>query len=176
MLKEKIEEKVEKKIKEKIEKLGFEIEYIEFVKEGENNILRITIDKPGESINIDECELVSREVEKDIDSLIEKEYILEVSSPGVERQLKNIRLFNKYVGYNIYIKLFKKIDEGKEITGILESVDNEKKSISIKLDSGKLLFIPLVEISNAHTVYDFSESFKGVKPVNLNKLNKFNKK
>ena len=76
MLKEKIEEKVEKKIKEKIEKLGFEIEYIEFVKEGENNILRITIDKPGESINIDECELVSREVEKDIDSLIEKEYII----------------------------------------------------------------------------------------------------
>ena len=174
-MKSKVIENVEEKITPKVNELGFEIEYIEFVKEGDNNILRIVLDKPNGTISIDDCELVSRSVEDDVDKLVKNEYVLEVSSPGLERQLKNIKLYKKYTGENINIKLFKKCEIGKEFECLLESVDEENESINVKVED-KELEIKLSEISSAHTVFDFQETLKEKNPVNLNKLNKFNKK
>lgn len=174
-MKSKVIENVEEKITPKVNELGFEIEYIEFVKEGDNNILRIVLDKPNGTISIDDCELVSRSVEDDVDKLVKNEYVLEVSSPGLERQLKNIKLYKKYTGENINIKLFKKCEIGKEFECLLESVDEENESINIKVED-KEVEIKLSEISSAHTVFDFQETLKEKNPVNLNKLNKFNKK
>ena len=171
-MKNKVVENVEEKISSKVNELGFEIEYVEFVKEGDNNILRIVLDKPNESVSIEDCELVSRSVEDDIDKLIKTEYVLEVSSPGLERQLKNIKLYKKKIGYNIYVKLFKKKEIGKEIECILENVNEENESIIIK-NEDKTIEIKLEEISSAHTVFDFQDTLKEKKPVNLNKLNKF---
>lgn len=172
----KLEERVKEKIKVKIEELGFEIEYVEFVKEGDNNIFRIVLDKPNSTVDVDDCEKVSRLVEDDVDSLISKEYILEVSSPGVERQLKNIDLYNKYIGSEIFVKLFKKVSQGKELTGVLTNVDIDKNIITIELETKEVLMLELAQISSAHTVYDFEATLKEKNPVNLNKLNKFNKK
>lgn len=174
-MKNKVVENISEKITLKINQLGFEIEYIEFVKEGENNILRIVLDKPNGTVSIDDCELVSRSVEADIDKLINIEYVLEVSSPGLERQLKNIKLYKKYIGEKIYIKLFKKNKLGKEFECILENVNEENKSINVKIQNN-IFEVSLPEISSAHTVFDFQETLKEKNPVNLNKLNKFNKK
>ncbi len=172
--------KIEKNVKEGIEKKilenGFEIEYIEFVKEGENNILRIVLDKPNDVVNIDDCEKISHLIEDDVDKYISTEYILEVSSPGVERQLKNIDLYKKYIGSKILVKLYKKIEQGKEIIGILQKVSLDNNTIEIELDENEILTIQLDKISSAHTVYDFENKLKEKKTVNLNKLNKFNKK
>ena len=145
----KVEELVEEKIASKVNKEGFEIEYVEFVKEGDNNILRIVLDKPSGSVDVDECEKISRLVEDDVDRVISKEYVLEVSSPK-----KN----EKY---------------GKEITGILKKVSDGTIFIECNGDIAKL---NIADVANAHTVYDFSECFKQKDNVNLNKLNKFNKK
>ena len=172
----KIEEKVKEKIRGKIENSGFEIEYIEFVKEGDNNIFRVVLDKPGSIVTIDDCESISRLIEDDVDSLISKEYVLEVSSPGVERQLKNMELYQKYIGSEIFVKLFKKIEQGKELTGILVDADAYKNNITMEIENEEKLVIELSQISSAHTVYDFESTLKEKKPVNLNKLNKFNKK
>lgn len=171
-MKNKVVETVEEKISSKVNEMGFEIEYVEFVKEGDNNILRIVLDKPNGSISIDDCELVSRAVEDDIDKLVKTEYVLEVSSPGLERQLKNIKLYKKYTGENINVKLFKKNEIGKEFECILESVNEENESINVKIEN-KTYEIKLSEISSAHTVFDFQDSLKEKNPVNLNKLNKF---
>lgn len=171
----KIESVVEEKITSTISKLGFEIEYVEYVKEANNYILRIVLDKPSGTVDVDECEKVSRAVEDIIDTIIKNEYVLEVSSPGIERQLRNIRLYKKYVGKEIYVKLFKKIEYGKELIGILKDVNEENNSITLKNNEFEVV-INLEEITSAHTVYDFSNDLKGSKPVNLNKLNKFNKK
>ena len=171
-MKNKVVENVEEKIYSKVNELGFEIEYVEFVKEGDNNILRIVLDKPNGTISIDDCELVSRAVEDDIDKLVKTEYVLEVSSPGLERQLKNIKLYKKYTGENINVKLFKKNEIGKEFECILESVNEEDESINVKLEN-KTFEIKLSEISSAHTVFDFQDTLKEKNPVNLNKLNKF---
>lgn len=171
----KIESVVEEKITSTISKLGFEIEHVEYVKEANNYILRIVLDKPSGTVDVDECEKVSRAVEDIIDTIIKNEYVLEVSSPGIERQLRNIRLYKKYVGKEIYVKLFKKIEYGKELIGILKDVNEENNSITLKNNEFEVV-INLDEITSAHTVYDFSNDLKGSKPVNLNKLNKFNKK
>lgn len=171
----KIENLVEDKVHSIIEKLGFEIEYIEYVKEANNNVLRIVLDKPNGIVDVDECEKVSRAVEDIVDTVIKNEYVLEVSSPGIERQLKNIRLYKKYIGNEIYIKLFKKTEYGKELTGILSDVNEENNTITLNLDNNNII-VSIDEITTSHTVYDFSKDLKGAKPVNINQLNKFNKK
>jgi ribosome maturation factor RimP len=169
-------DKIESSINGEILNLGFETEYVEFVKEGSQNILRIVIDKPNSNIGIDDCELVSRSIEDIVDKLISTEYVLEVSSPGVERQIKNIKLFKKYVGSEIYVKIFKKTELGKEFTGKLLSVDENEQKIII-IYNNKELELSLKDISSAHTVYDFNSVLKESKKenVNINKLNKFNK-
>lgn len=171
----KLEETLEEKLKDKILNLGFEIEYVENVSEASQNIIRFVIDKKDStSITIDDCELVSRSIEDDVDKYVNREYILEVSSPGLERQLKNIKLYKKYQGKEIYVKLFKKIDNVKEITGILENVDENNRTIILNITSedNKKVEISLENISSAHTTYDFDEALKNNK-VNLNELKRF---
>ena len=161
---------IEKIIIPKIEEEGFEIEYVVFVKEGDNNILRVVIDNPNGNVAIDDCEKISRKIEDDIDKNIDKEYVLEVSSAGLERQLKNIKLFEKYIESEVYIKLYKKIDDKKEITGILKSV-NDNNIVIESLE--KEYIFNIKDIAVAHTIYDFDNAFKNKDNVNINKLKKF---
>lgn len=161
---------IEKIIIPKIEGEGFEIEYVEFVKEGDNNILRVVIDNPNGNVAIDDCEKISRKIEDDIDKSIDKEYVLEVSSAGLERQLKNIKLFEKYIGSEVYVKLYKKLDDKKEITGILKSV-NDNNIVIESLE--KEYIFNIKDIAVAHTIYDFDNAFKNKDNVNINKLKKF---
>ena len=60
-------------------------------------MLRVVIDKVGEAMWVEDCEKVSRAIEDIVDKNINQEYVLEVSSPGLERQLKNIKLYKKYI-------------------------------------------------------------------------------
>ena len=94
---EEYEIKTEELVMPLIEKNNFELVDVEFVKEGQNWFLRLYVDKPG-GILIDDCELVSREVEKLLDESdpIEQAYILEVSSPGLDRPLKKDKDFERY--------------------------------------------------------------------------------
>lgn len=166
----KLEEKIEISINTRIKELGFEIEYIEFVREVEQNILRIVLDKENSTVSIDDCEAVSRSIEDIIDTLIDKEYILEVASPGLERELKNISLYTKYIGSEVLVKLYKKIENEKEIKGVL--LDVEDNSIIIKIDERNVK-LDIGNISSAHTVYDFKEKLGSSKKQNLNQLKKF---
>ena len=170
-MKRRLEEILEQELSNKIKNLGFEIEYIENVNEANQNIVRIVLDKNEGSVSIDDCEIVSRAIENDIDKLIDKEYVLEVSSPGLERQLKNIKLYKKYTGKEIFIKLFKRINTKKELIGILNSVDEQNNTIVIKNDE-EYITLDISDISSAHTTYDYDEALKNNK-VNLNELKKF---
>lgn len=165
---------IEKIIKEKVLKEGFELEYIEYVKEGENNVLRVVIDKTNFKVSIDDCEKISRIIEDDVDKNIKTEYVLEVSSAGLERQLKNISLYKKYIGKEVYIKLYKKQNEKKEITGILKSVDEENNCINININNNNCdSTFNIKDIAIAHTIYDFDSLFKNKDNVNINELKKF---
>lgn len=168
----KLEEQIEQKIEGIVSNLGFEIEYVEDVNESNQNIIRIVIDKPESIISVDDCEVVSRAVEDTLDKMIEKEYLLEVSSPGLERQLKNIKLYKKYIGSEIFVRLFKKLEQGKELTGMLINVDEQNNTITIQIDNDEIC-IEIKGIASAHTTYDFDAVLKSNKSVNINELKRF---
>ena len=152
----KLTDNIESKIVADVEALGYELEYTEYVKEGESKIYRVVIDKPGESLTTDDCEIVSRKIEDTVDSLMAKDeaYVLEVSSPGLERALKNNKLYEKYIGNNVRIKLYKKVEDVKELIGTL--VESEEDYI-ILLVEDKQIKIERENIACGNTVYEFWE-------------------
>ena len=79
----KISEELENSIENIAKNNGFDIEYIEFIKEANENIFRIVLDKENGVVSVDDCELISKEVEDIVDKKISDEYVLEVSSPGL---------------------------------------------------------------------------------------------
>ena len=79
-------------------------------------------------------------------------YVLEVSSAGLERQLKNVKLYNKYIGYDIFVKLFKKLGDTKEIEGKLLSSSDESIEMEV---NGEKICIELSNIAHANTIYNF---------------------
>ena len=152
--KEDYESRAEALILPILEENGFSLYDSEFVKEAGSYYLRIYIDKPG-GITIDDCELVSRAFNTKLDEedFIEEAYIMEISSPGLGRQLKKDRHFEKSLGEEVDVKLFKKGDYGKEFTGILESYD--KENVSIRLESGEVALIKRSEISSIRLSFSF---------------------
>lgn len=113
-----------------VEANALELVDLEFVKEGVNWYLRVYIDKDG-GVNIDDCELVSRALEAKLDEKdpIEQAYILEVSSPGIDRPLKKEADFVKYQGEIIDVKLYKAVNGSKQYQGKLLGLENGVLSI-----------------------------------------------
>ena len=150
----KLTDSIEAKIVKDVETLGYEIEYTEYVKEGESKIFRVVIDKVNTSLTTDDCELVSRKIEDTVDSLMAKDeaYVLEVSSPGLERALKNTKLYKKYIGENVRIKLYQKVEDKKEIEGKL--IEAEDEHIILLVEDNKIK-IERENIACGNTVYEF---------------------
>ena len=152
----KLTDNIETKITPDVEALGYEMEYTEYVKEGESKIYRVVIDKVGTSLTTDDCEIVSRKIEDKVDSLMAKDeaYVLEVSSPGLERALKNNKLYKKYIGNNVRIKLYKKVLDTKELVGTL--LESEQDYIVLLVDNEQIK-IERENIACGNTVYEFWE-------------------
>lgn len=159
-------------IKPTADELGYVLWDVEYLKEGPNMILRITIDKPSdidpdetgeENITIDDCEKLHRAIDPILDEAdpIEDAYHLEVSSPGLERDLKNESHYQYAIGKEVELKLFAQLDGRKVINGVLESFDGE--TVTIKESVGNTVQIKHTLISKANTVFDFTAAFKNAK-------------
>ena len=101
--------------------LGLRIWDVRYLKEGSQWFLRIFIDKDG-GVDINDCERMSRALDEPLDAAdpIAGEYILEVSSPGVERELVKPAHFEEFIGADIMVKMIRPIDGiGKEFKGVL---------------------------------------------------------
>lgn len=133
---EEYEMKTEQLLLPIVEEHNFELYDVEFVKEAGTFYLRAFIDKEG-GININDCEVVSRQLSDLLDQkdFIPDAYILEVSSPGLGRTLKKDKHFEKSIGEEVEIKLFKAVDKQKEFTGYLDSFDDEKIVIADENDN-----------------------------------------
>ena len=127
---------------------------VEYVKEGSNWFLRAYIDKEG-GITVDDCELVSRELSDllDREDFIPDAYILEVSSPGLGRQLKKDKHFDRSIGEEVEIKLYKPIDKQKEWVGILTSYNTDV--LIIRIDEETEMEIPRKDIAIVRLTFDF---------------------
>jgi ribosome maturation factor RimP len=126
--------------------LGLEIWDIRFLKEGKDWFLRIFIDKDG-GVGINDCEAMSRAIDKPLDDLdpIEQSYSLEVSSPGIERELTRPEHFEKFKGADIKVKLIRPLDGVREFNGVLE--DSDGKKIVLRLEDGRAMEIDKKETS-----------------------------
>lgn len=118
-----------------------------------NGILCFFIDKDG-GVGIDDCEAFSRAVELQLDSadLIDKEYSLEVSSPGVDRHLKKEREFMYYIGREVEVKLFAPRNGVKEFDGILKDF-HDKAAVIVTTDN--TVEIPVKEAAYIRLKFTF---------------------
>ncbi len=132
------EQKTEKLLEPILKANNFELYDVEYVKEGSNWYLRVFIDKEG-GIKIDDCELVSRALSDLLDEhdFISDSYILEVSSPGLGRQLKKDKHFEKSIGEEVEIKLYKPQEKSKEWTGVLVRFDQDTLTVDLGDDNLK---------------------------------------
>lgn len=147
-----IESKVEDLLKPIIQNLGYILYDVQYIKEGKDFYLRITIDKP-EGISIEDCETVNGAINEPLDEIeyIKESYFLEVSSPGLERVLRKEWHFEKQIGNKIQIKLFKSIEKKKELEGILKSFNDEYLELEIE---DKIMEIERKNVAMAKTVCD----------------------
>lgn len=135
------EKRIEKLIQPTVTEMGYELVDVEFVKEGPNWYLRIFIDKEG-GVTIDDCEAVSKTLEKIFDEKdpIEQAYFLEISSPGIDRPLKKKEDFIKYNGEMVDVKLYKPYEGSKEYTGKLVGYDENDGTVTIEVDDKNIAF------------------------------------
>lgn len=152
--KEEYEQKTEQLLEPIISGHQFELVDVEYVKEGSNWYLRAYIDKTG-GITVDDCELVSRTLSDLLDKhdFIPDAYILEVSSPGLGRQLKKEKDFKRSLGEEVDVKLYRAIEKQKQFTGILKAYDDEK--VTLEFEEGVTLEIPRQNISLIRLAFDF---------------------
>ena len=151
---EEYEVKTESLVMPLIDENNFELVDVEYVKEGGNNFLRVYIDKEG-GITVDDCELVSRALSDllDVEDYIPDAYILEVSSPGLGRQLKKDKDFKRSIGEVIEIKLYKGINKRKDFDGVLTAFDDE--TITVELEDGSEMVFKRPEIAMVRLAIDF---------------------
>lgn len=152
--KEEYEAKTEALLLPIVEEKGYEMVDVEYVKEGSNWYLRVFIDKPG-GITINDLEGVSRKLSDllDEEDFISDAYILEVSSPGLGRPLKKDRDFDRSIGEEIEVHLYRSLNGNKQYVGLLKSYD--KDTITIEDEDGSEIALDRVNVSLVRLTIDF---------------------
>ncbi|MFB0521463.1 MAG: ribosome maturation factor RimP [Desulfatiglandales bacterium] len=134
---------------------GMEMVDVEFRFEGGRWTLRIFIDKEG-GVTVDDCASVNRELGDLIEAknIIDYHYVLEISSPGLNRPLKKESDFIRSIGKMVTLRMSRPINKRKNFTGRLTNV--REGIISLLVDEDNLVELPLEEIDRARLKYEFS--------------------
>ena len=146
-----------KKIAEPLaEELGYFLWDVEYVKEGADMYLRITIDSE-EGIYIEDCEKMHRAIDPLLDEAdpIEGAYHLEISSPGIERDLKTDMHIRACEGWDVELRLYAPVDGAKSFLGVLVGLDDDG-NVVIESDGAERKF-PRASVASLKTHYDFDE-------------------
>lgn len=132
MKRDAVEEFVSEVVETIIESTELELVDVEYVHEREW-YLRVFLDKEG-GIDLDDCQMVSEKLSEVLDAKdpIKENYLLEVSSPGLDRVLKKEKGFIRYHGRDVDIQLFKPIDGKKQYTGSLQGYSDEVITIQVQ--------------------------------------------
>ena len=143
-----IEAEVEKIVEELLENTALELVAVDYVKE-RDWYLRVFIDKEG-GVDLDDCQDLSRKLEELLDAqdLIKTSYILEVSSPGLDRELKKPRDFQREMGKDIDVSLFAPLVNKKVVTGPLSAYDGETINVGD-------MAIPMDKVAKVNLHIDF---------------------
>ena len=138
-----------------LEDLGFELVDIEYLSGQGRDVLRIYADSPS-GINLDDCAMISREVGDllDVKDVVNHSYVLEVSSPGLDRRLKRARDFQDVIGKQIKVRTHMPLEGRKNFTGVLEALN--ERVLHLRVDNA-LVLISLEQVKRANLIYDFGD-------------------
>ncbi len=148
-----INEKIQRLVRPIVEAEEMELVDVEY-KKGQNSVLRIFIDKP-EGVNVSDCTKISTQVGAflDIEDLIENNYVLEVSSPGLDRPLKNKADYDRNKGKLIKVSLYAPLEGKKTFIGRIIGADDQK--VILKEKSEKIIDIPFAAIAKGKLKIEF---------------------
>jgi ribosome maturation factor RimP len=162
---------LEREIDAKVEELGFELVELERAGSKARPVLRLRIDRPdsspGHGVSLEDCVSVSRALEDHLEGQgeVPERYILEVSSPGVERPLTRKRDFERFQGREIAVLGRAPIHGGaKRVEGELigYEIDSEGERIRLRAADGAELTIPVEQTKRIHLVYRWGDEGRDI--------------
>lgn len=136
-----------------LDEMEIELVDIEYLSEQGRWILRVYVDKSG-GITLDDCARVSREIGDliEVKDIFHQGYVLEISSPGLNRRLKKEKDFERAVGKNLKIRMATSLKGQRNFRGSLQSFQDGILCLNVKDD---LILLPYVDVEKANLVYDF---------------------
>lgn len=159
-------DELEEVLMTRVEALGYEYVELERVGSRSRPILRLRIDlpdsRPGHGVTLEDCARVTRELESLLDEKPELagKYLLEVSSPGIERPLVRRRDFERFAGREIAIRGNAALaGRARRLEGELLGITGEggEEIVRLRLHNGEVIEVPRAEITRAHLVYRWNE-------------------
>ncbi len=130
--------------------LGFELVDVEFSRVGDRNLLRVYIDRPG-GITVDDCAAVSRQVSAllDVEDPIPEAYVLEVSSPGLDRPLVRREDYERFAGETVKLRMTEAVLGRRNFKGVLVGVEGDTVLVDVDAERYRL---PIRDIERARLV------------------------
>lgn len=133
---------------------------VEFKREGQTHYLRIFIDKPG-GVTLDDCQAISREcdVVLDVEDLVHTPYVLEVSSPGLDRPLRTQADYRRFLGRLVKIKTYRALQGQKKFLGyvhnLIEATADVPCMVILHTVKDEEIQIPYDQIASARLEVEF---------------------
>jgi ribosome maturation factor RimP len=138
---------------------NLELVHVEMIGSVKNPTVRVFIDKPA-GVTIDDCANVSRRMSAvlDVEDFIPSSYMLEVSSPGLERELYSLKDFEKFAGNPAKVKTTQPIGGQKNFSGRIVEVKGEE--IVFEDRTNGMVQFPYNTVAKANLEVDFEEELK----------------
>ncbi len=133
-----------------VERLGYELSDLEIKLGSRQGVIRLFIDKAG-GVGLEDCETVSRQISAllDVEDPAPGHYVLEVSSPGLDRKLTKVEHFQRFMGEDIRVKLLFPVEGRRIFHGALRAADEENIEVEVDGESHRL---PIATIQSARLV------------------------
>ena len=151
---------VGRELEDRVEALGYELVEVRWGGSGSRPLLRVRIDRPGsgvgEGVTVDDCVKVSRALEPWLDGRgdLPERYVLEVSSPGVDRPLLRDRDFERFRGEQVAVKGHDVLaGRARRLEGELLGLEGETGAVRLQLPDGDEVSIPREQIAGANLVF-----------------------
>jgi len=138
-----------------VESLGYELADLELRIGGKNGLVRVFIDRP-EGVGLEDCEAVSRQVSAllDVEDPVPGHYVLEVSSPGLDRPLRGPDDYRRFAGRLAKVVVTEPVDNQKAFEGRLGGIE-DNETVLLEARNGRLHKLPLRLIARGRLEVEF---------------------